>query len=385
MRFVHLSDTHLGYRQYGLFEREEDFYQVFEDLTSKILDERPDFVIHSGDLFESSRPPTTALLTVQNCLSKLKDNNISVYAIPGNHDTIMRKNALPPLVLYRNFGLKLISMKNPYYVHDGIFIGGVPFSSKYFAERVKYQLQELSRKASEYDHRILVLHQAIDKYLPYEYELKIGDLPENFNYYALGHIHNRIIDDYGDGKLVYPGSPEIWRIDELPIYKTKGKGFYLVDMDGDQPDIQPINLHLKRETIQKEIDYIDMKKQLKDLKNYVSNLDKKPVVNLKINGQDFDRSNVYEMINKCLKDLCLTIRPQYNIQQKEEEIIYSDDNLNIEDIIKNKLDNPQKSSLTLKLLDKLSHGDMEGAQEIADEFYVDFNQIKGDIHDHSED
>lgn len=373
MRFVHLSDTHLGYRQYGLFEREEDFYQVFEELTTKILEEKPDFVVHSGDLFESSRPPTTALLTVQNCLSRLKENKIPVYAVPGNHDTIMRRNALPPLVLYRNFGLKLISMKNPYYIQDGIFIGGVPFNSKYFAERVKNQIQNLNTKASEYDYRILVLHQGIDKYLPYEYELKIGDLPENFNYYAMGHIHNRIIDDYGEGKLVYPGSPEIWRIDELPIYKTKGKGFYLVDTGGDQPEIQPVNLHLKRETIQKEMEYIDLNQQLKELKDYVLNLDKKPVVNLKISGQDFDRAHVYEKINKCLKDLCLTIRPQYHIQHSEDEIIQSEDNLNIEDIIKKRIDNPQKSSLTLKLLDKLSHGDMEGAQEAADEFYRDFN------------
>ncbi|AXV38635.1 MAG: DNA repair exonuclease [Methanobacteriaceae archaeon] len=372
MRFVHLSDTHLGYRQYGLFEREKDFYDVFMDLTGKIIEERPDFVIHSGDFFESSRPPTTALLTVQNCLAQLKERNIPIYAIPGNHDTIMRKNALPPLVLYKNFGLKLISLRNPYYIENGIFIGGVPFNSRYFADRLKNQIQELSRKSMEYDYRILVLHQGIDKYIPYEYELKIGDIPENFNYYAFGHIHNRIIDDYGQGKLVYPGSPEIWRIDELPTYKTKGKGFYLVDTDGDLPDIQPVDLQLPRETIQKEIEYSDLNKQLKELKDYVSNLNKKPVVNLKVIGQDFNRSHVYELINKCFKDLCLTIRPQYDIQTAADEKISSDNNLDIEDIVKNKLNNPAQSSLTLKLLDKLSHGDMDAAQETVDEFYENY-------------
>ncbi|MGC9517947.1 MAG: metallophosphoesterase family protein [Methanomicrobiales archaeon] len=369
MRFVHLSDTHLGYRQYGLFERENDFYQVFMDLINKIIDERPDFVIHSGDLFESSRPPTNALLTVQNGLSQLQDKNIPVYAIAGNHDTIMRKNALPPLVLYKNFGLKVISNKNPYYIENEVFIGGAPFNSKYFAENVKNTIQELSVKARDYPYLILVLHQGIDKYLPYEYELKIGDIPDNFNYYALGHIHNRIIDDYGDGKLVYPGSPEIWRVDELPIYKTKGKGFYVVDTEGDQADIQPVNLQLPRETIQKNIEYAKLNSELMELKKEISILDKKPVLHLKISGQDFDRSYVYETINNCFRDSCLTVRPQYDIQYDDEEKLSINESLNLEDLIKSKFNDSRYSDFTLKLLSQLSHGNMEVAQEVADKFY----------------
>ena len=85
------------------------------------------FVIHSGDLFETSRPPTKALLTAQENFLKFKEEKIPVYAIAGNHDIVMRKNALPPQVLYKKFGLKLIGPKNPYYDHEGIFIGGSPY------------------------------------------------------------------------------------------------------------------------------------------------------------------------------------------------------------------------------------------------------------------
>ena len=134
MRFAHIADTHLGYRQYGLFEREMDFYNHYNLLIDKIIEERPDFVIHSGDLFETSRPPTKALLTAQENFLKFKEEKIPVYAIAGNHDIVMRKNALPPQVLYKKFGLKLIGPKNPYYDHEGIFIGGSPYKSKYHSK-----------------------------------------------------------------------------------------------------------------------------------------------------------------------------------------------------------------------------------------------------------
>ena len=106
---------------------------------------------------------------------------------------------------------------------------------------------------------MLVLHQGIDLYLPYEYEIKIGDVPKSFNYCAFGHIHERIVDDFGEGKLAYPGSTEIWRSNELDGYKKHGKGFYLVDIGGDQPEIENINIKLPREFIKESIKYIEFK------------------------------------------------------------------------------------------------------------------------------
>ena len=37
MKFAHLADTHLGYRQFGLLEREKDFYEVFDKIIDKII------------------------------------------------------------------------------------------------------------------------------------------------------------------------------------------------------------------------------------------------------------------------------------------------------------------------------------------------------------
>ena len=44
-KIAHLADTHLGYRQYGLLEREEDFYDAFNKIIDDIIEK--DFFIKS--------------------------------------------------------------------------------------------------------------------------------------------------------------------------------------------------------------------------------------------------------------------------------------------------------------------------------------------------
>ncbi|MEM2850046.1 MAG: metallophosphoesterase, partial [Candidatus Bathyarchaeia archaeon] len=61
LRVAHVSDTHLGRRQYNLDERENDIYDVFNEIVERILEERVDVFIHSGDLFDSPTPPIKAL------------------------------------------------------------------------------------------------------------------------------------------------------------------------------------------------------------------------------------------------------------------------------------------------------------------------------------
>ncbi|MBU4607567.1 MAG: DNA repair exonuclease, partial [Euryarchaeota archaeon] len=284
MQFAHLSDTHLGYRQYGLFEREKDYYNVFEDLVTSIIQERPDFVLHAGDLFEFSRPPTQALLEVQKGLIRLKEAKIPVYAIAGNHDIIMKKNALPPHLLFKELGLKIISPRTPFYQQDDIFIGGSPYISRYHADTLKERLKLLENESARHNKRIMVLHQGIDKYLPYEYELELADIPEGFDYYALGHIHNRIVDDYGGGKMVYPGSTEIWKMDEVENYQKKGKGYYLVDTDGESFQVDPVNIELPREFIKTRVEYSLLDEEIIKLQDYIQKLKSKQVLHLTVAG-----------------------------------------------------------------------------------------------------
>ena len=375
MQFIHMADTHLGYRQYGLSEREDDFLEVFDDIIEQTVKERPDFVIHSGDLFEYSRPPTKALLNAQKGILRLKNEKIPIYATAGNHDIVMRKNALPPQILYKDFGLKLISPKNPYYHEGDVFIGGAPYASKYNSKDLVDRLEKIEKASQSYKKRILVLHQGIDLYLPYEYEIKIGDIPKTFNYCAFGHIHERIVDDFGNGKLAYPGSTEVWRSNELEGYKKNGKGFYLVDLGGDQPEIERINLKLPREFIKENIKYSDLQEEINKINNHIKTLDKKPILNLTVHGGNFSRSEVYEKLNKAFTDNCLSVRPKYLPDILENTPNLTDiprDALNIKKMIRGSLadfKNEEVSELATDLYKEMSEGDPARATDLAKNFY----------------
>ncbi len=373
MRFAHLADTHLGYRQYGLYEREKDYYNVFEEIVTSIVQERPDFVIHSGDLFEFSRPPTQALLHVQKGFLAFKDAGIPIYAVPGNHDTVMRKNALPPQLLFKEFGLKVLSSNHPYFNHEDIFLGGSPYVSKYHSASLEDCLKQLEKASQNYAKSILILHQGIDKYLPFEYELELAQIPETFDYYAMGHIHNRILDDFGEGKMAYPGSTDIWKLDEVGNYQKKGKGYYLVDLAGDLLDVEAVNLDLPREFIQKEMEYSQRKAEIEQLKKEILKLPQKPVLHLTVKGGNFSRVEAFEELNKAFSDLVLTMRPNFQIESLEnEKILRKGHSLDVKSMLRERLsdlDSELVTNLALELLQEIGEGRLENAEELTHKFY----------------
>lgn len=386
MKFAHLADSHLGYRQYGLLERENDFYDVFDTIVDKILEEEVDFVIHSGDLFEVAKPSPKALLRFQNSFLKLTEANIPVYAIAGNHDSVMRKNSVPPQVLFKELGLKVISPKTPAYVQNDVFIGGTPYLSKSQKSLLLAKYQALAKEAKKYSKSILVSHQGIDKYLPFQYEIEIGDLPTNFDYYAMGHIHNYINDEFGKGRLVYPGSTDIWKSNEAGDALKNGKGFCVVDLDTDDvPLVKRVSVDLPREFITENIEYNKLSETLQKIKNHIISLDNKPILNLTVEKGNFTSSDVYDTINKNLGKYALMIRPSFKPDKMiaEEQNIINDDNLEPRQLLIDSLEKEYKNNnvndLAIELLDNLSKDKLEESEKIANSYYDNHYELSKEV------
>ncbi len=383
MKFAHLADTHLGYRQFGLEEREDDFYEVFEIIIDKIIEEDVDFVVHSGDLFDNSRPSPRALLTFQKGLLKLKNANIPVFAVAGNHDAVLRKKAIPPQVLFKKFGLKLISPINTNYMYKDVFIAGLPYYPSSQAKNFKNKLADISKKAANHDKSILILHQGIDKYFNLQYEVEIGDIPDNFNYYAMGHLHNYINDDFGKGKLVYPGSSEIWKTNEISDYRKNGKGFVIVDLDGIKPSVTRIKVDIPREFIERSLDYNSLSSGIAGIKETIKDFDKKPILNLTVYNVK-SASDTHEMINEELDEFTLNIRIRF-VKPDEENIdliIDKENALGPVNVLSDRLKDYEDENvlkLGIELYNLLSKDRIEESEELIKEFYNENYSIDNEL------
>ena len=197
----------------------------------------------------------------------------------------------------------------------------------------------------------------------------------------MGHVHNRIIDDFGQGRLVYPGSTEIWRSNEVTDYKKNGKGFYIVDTSENGAenrfDVDPINIELPREFISKNIEYGKLNSELNSLESYISSLNNKPILNITIEKGNFNTSDVYKKLNNILSKITLMFRPTFRNEELIIEERYIKDNTSLEpkDLLVESLksfDNEDISNLAVDLLDSLSKDKFEDSQKIADLFYEEY-------------
>ena len=100
----HISDLHLGYSQFSLEEREEDVYRVFHEAIDASIKERVRLIILAGDLFHNPRPCGKAIITLGNIFKKLKEKQIPVVFVLGEHD-ISRLRDVPFIHIYSNLVL----------------------------------------------------------------------------------------------------------------------------------------------------------------------------------------------------------------------------------------------------------------------------------------
>ena len=85
MKLLHTADWHLG-AKLGRHDRIEDHRAALRELLDVAASERPDLIVHAGDLFDAYRPPYPALRLGVTALQRLAQIAPTV-VISGNHDS----------------------------------------------------------------------------------------------------------------------------------------------------------------------------------------------------------------------------------------------------------------------------------------------------------
>jgi len=244
VRFAHIADVHLGYEQYHLSFRADDFAKAFERVVESSLERDVDFVIIAGDLFHRSNPNPKAIKQAIEFLSQFKKENIPVFAIEGNHDKTIKEvsiyDLLESLGLLIRLGLRRKGVESEFAkvkkVGDFYLVKGVYDDVEIVGEthRSSHQFKAIV-ETNPYlkldSDGILVLHQSIKEVVDIAVKddwITIDYLPKA-NYYALGHVHIPVKKCIEDSWFVYPGCPERSEVKEFSVHYEYGDGLNRVD------------------------------------------------------------------------------------------------------------------------------------------------------------
>jgi DNA repair protein SbcD/Mre11 len=250
MKFLHISDIHLGCTRYQLEESPKDFFNAWYDVLLKYaVDEKVDFVIMAGDFFHKRSVPPETMNHAFAGLSLLRDAGIPVVAIEGNHDQKHNDSEYSWLRSLENWRLlHLVEPRNvagnfvydaweydsEHYIRGGyIDIGSARiFGSAWYGASANWAIPMLTKALAENRREgafhILLLHTDVEGHqthpIPALSMANLKELKEVTDYVALGHTHKHYeIDNWAFN----PGSLEVTSIDEY----RETRGAFLVEVD----------------------------------------------------------------------------------------------------------------------------------------------------------
>ena len=231
IKFIHTADIHLDSPLRGLEAHQgtpvEEIRgatrRAFENLIDLAVDEKVDFLLIAGDLYDGDWQDYNTGLFFVSRMGRLHQAGIKVILISGNHDAVSRITRTMPLP----DNVVHLSSRQPQSVvleDCGVSIHGQSYATKAVRENL----------ASGYPQRdpdyfnIGLLHTSLngreghENYAP----CKVDDLrSKGYGYWALGHVHKRETVAT-DPLIIFSGN-----IQGRHIKETGAKGATLVTVD----------------------------------------------------------------------------------------------------------------------------------------------------------
>lgn len=261
MKFIHISDLHLGKRlkEASLIE---DQQEILNQILRIIDEQQPNGILIAGDIYDKSMPSAEAVALFDYFLAELAKRQLEVFIISGNHDS-------PERIA---FGSKIMDSVGIHIspVYDGNIksttlkdeIGEVevymlPFVKPSHVRRfyedegidsytdaVRVAVDKMNIDTSK--RNILITHQFVTGATRSESEESVGgtdnvdaSIFEKFDYVALGHLHGSQF--CATGKIRYSGTPLKYSFSE--VADTKTVTVVTLGKKGEDPEIKTVELH----------------------------------------------------------------------------------------------------------------------------------------------
>ncbi len=272
MRLVHLSDLHLGFRQFarqtptGVNQREADVADTTSRAITQVIACAPDVVLVGGDVFHSVRPPNTAIVDAFRLFGRLRAAlpDALVVMIAGNHDVPRSSDAGCILQLFAELGIHVVH-RGPERIDDptrDLAVLAVPYAMPGTTSETPVYTTDARRR-----YNVLLLHDEVRGVVPdaaqpgdrlYTPIDPVAFEQAPWDYIGLGHYHvyrpiearqaatGRRIPTYYSGSLDYT-STNPWSDVREEVVRNgavagEGKGFIEHDLATGAHRFHPVSV-----------------------------------------------------------------------------------------------------------------------------------------------
>ena len=241
MKFIHLSDLHIGKRVNEVSMIEDQEF-ILSQIIGIIDSEHPDAVLIAGDVYDKSVPSAEAVTLLDDFLCRLAERNLPVLIISGNHDSperlafggrLMEGSGIHVSPVYSS-NVKSVTLSDE---HGAVTFWLLPFvkpvhvkrcfpdeAIESYTDAIRAAIRHMGADFS--DRNVLLTHQFVTGAATCESEeISVGgsdnvdiSVFDGFDYVALGHLHGP--QNIGSNRVRYCGTPLKYSFSEAGHHKS---------------------------------------------------------------------------------------------------------------------------------------------------------------------
>lgn len=211
VKIIHTGDLHLGMTFKSLSNKSKlhrrDCQDVFSNIINLCIKEHADALLIAGDLFDEPNPSKSIVTFVIDELKRLKEKEIPVFIVSGNHDP--HKN--DSFWFTHSFPSNVIIFDNNHL--ESKTVGNLTVYGLAYTNNTKEPLKDFKAEKND-NFNVGLIHGSTtnikeDDNPEYAYRpIKKADIDNsNLDYIALGHFHD-LLEISENVKCFYSGSPE---------------------------------------------------------------------------------------------------------------------------------------------------------------------------------